>query len=79
MVSLIILEVYQYIIGVLYTMKRIKHKQFKRHIDLIRYAVRRAIHRIDVVEPEKHAEQLVEHIKKTDWLQQAKQKLGRVR
>lgn len=60
-------------------MKRPKHKQFKRHIDLIRYAVRRAIHRIDILEPEAHAEKLVEHLKKTDWLQWAKQKLGRVR
>lgn len=60
-------------------MKRIKRKQFKRHIDLIIYAVRRAIHRVDVLEPEKHAEELAEHMKKTDWLQWAKQKLGRVR
>jgi hypothetical protein len=54
-------------------------KRFKRHIHLIRYAVRRAIHRIDVVEPEAHAEKLAEHLKKTDWLQWAKQKLGRMR
>jgi len=60
-------------------MKRPKHKTFKRHINLIRYAVRRAIHRVDVVEPEKYAEKFVEHIKKTDWLQWAKQKLGRVK
>ena len=60
-------------------MKRTKHKRFKRHIDLIRYAVRRAIHRIDVLEPEAHAEELMESLKKTDWLQWAKQKLRRVR
>lgn len=60
-------------------MKYTKHKRFKHHIDLIRYAVRRAIHRINVLEPEKHAEKLVESLKKTDWLQWAKQKLGRVR
>lgn len=56
-------------------MKRPKYKQFKRHIDLIHYAIRRAIHRIDVVEPEK----LVEHLKKTDWLEWAKQKLEKMR
>jgi hypothetical protein len=56
-----------------------KHKHFKHHIDLIRYAVRRAIHRIDVLEPEKHAEELAAYLKKTDWLQWAKQKLRRVR
>lgn len=28
-------------------MKRIKHKYFKRHIDLIRYAAKHTIHRID--------------------------------
>jgi len=50
-------------------------KHFKHHIDLIRYAVRRAIHRIDVLEPEEHAEQLAEYVKKTDWLQWATQKL----
>lgn len=60
-------------------MKRPKHKTFKRHIDLIRYAVRRAIHRVDVLEPEAHAEKLVSHLKKTDWLQWARKKLGRVR
>lgn len=60
-------------------MKRPKHKLFKKHIDLIRYAVKRAIHRVDVLEPEKHAEQLVSHLKKTDWLQWAKQKLERVK
>ena len=60
-------------------MKRIKHKTFKRHIDLIRYAVRRAIHRIDVLEPEKHAEKFIERLKKTDWLQWAQRKLGRGR
>ncbi len=43
-------------------------KQFKRHIDLIRYAVRHAIHRIDVLEPEKHAEGLMARLKKSDWL-----------
>jgi len=54
-------------------------KRFKRHIDLIRYAIRRAIHRIDVVESEAHVEKLVEHLKDTDWLQWAQQKLRRVR
>ena len=54
-------------------------KQFKHHIDLIRYAVRRAIHRVDVLEPEKHAEELVEYLKKTDWLQWAARKLKGVR
>jgi len=49
-------------------------KRFKRHIDLIRYAVRRAIHQCDVVEPEKHTEELVARIKKSDWLNWAKRK-----
>jgi hypothetical protein len=53
-------------------------KQFKYHKDLIRYAVRRAIHRIDVLEPEKHVEGLMARLKKTDWLQWARKKLGRV-
>ena len=54
-------------------------KRFKHRIDLIRYAVRRAVHRIDVLEPEKHAEDFAAYLKKTDWLQWAKQKLRRVR
>ena len=54
-------------------------KRFKRQIDLIRYAVRRAIYRVDVLESEKHAEELAAYLKKTDWLQWAKQKLGRGR
>jgi len=58
-------------------MKRTKHKRFKRHIDLIRYAVRRTIHRVDILEPEAHAEELAAYLKKTDWLQWAKQKLRR--
>ena len=60
-------------------MKRPKHKQFKHHIDLIRYAVRRAIHRVDVLEPEKHAEELAEHLKKSDWLGWASRKLKGLR
>ena len=60
-------------------MKRPKHKQFKRQIDLIRYAVRRAIHRIDGLESEKHTKELAEHLKKTDWLQWAQRQLGRGR
>ena len=56
-------------------MNRRTFLKFKHHIDLIRYAVRRAIHRIDILEPEKHAEELAAHLKKTDWLRWAKQKL----
>ncbi len=56
-------------------MKRIKYKRFKRHIDLIRYAVGRAIHRVDVMEPEARVEQAEEHMKKHNWLQWAGQKL----
>jgi len=52
-------------------------KQFKRYKDLIHYAVRRAIHRVDVLEPEKHAEELMVRLKKSDWLQWAQRKLGR--
>jgi len=54
-------------------------KRFKRHIDLIRYAVRRAIHRIDILEPEKHAEELAAYLKKADWLQRTGQKLRKMR
>ena len=54
-------------------------KQFKHHKDLIRYAVRRAIHRVDVVEPEKHAEKAMERLKKTDWLGWAGRKLKGMR
>jgi len=50
-------------------------KRFKRQRDLIRYAVRRAIHRCDVVEPEKHAEELMARLKKSDWLGWAVRKL----
>lgn len=60
-------------------MKRIKHKTFKHHIDLIRYAVRRAIHRCDVIEPEAHAERLMAYLKKTNWLEWVRQKLRRAR
>ena len=60
-------------------MKRPKHKTFKHHIDLIRYAVRRAIHRVDVLEPEKHAEELAARLKKTDWLEWAQRKLEGLR
>ena len=54
-------------------------KRFKRHIDLIRYAVRRAIHRVDILEPEAHAEKLASRMKESNWLQWVKQKLGKVR
>jgi len=54
-------------------------KQFKHYKDLIRYAVRRAIHRIDVLEPEKHAEELAAYLKESNWLQWAKQKLKGIR
>ena len=54
-------------------------RAFKRHIDLICYAVRRAIHRVNVLEPEKHTEELALRVKKSDWLGWAKQKLGRGR
>ena len=57
----------------------VNRRTFKRQIDLIRYAVRRAIHRVDVLEPEKHAKKLAAYLKKTDWLQWAKQKLRRMR
>ena len=52
-------------------------KRFKHYKDLIRYAVRRAIHRVDVLEPETqaNAERLVPPIKETDWLQWAARKL----
>lgn len=60
-------------------MNRLKYKRFKRQIDLIHYTVRRAIHRVDILEPEKHAERLVEYAKKSDWLQRAGQKVRGLR
>ncbi|KKN69784.1 hypothetical protein LCGC14_0437300 [marine sediment metagenome] len=50
-------------------------KQFKRHIDLIRYTVKRAIHRVDILEPEARIEQAEEHMKKHNWLQWTGQKV----
>ena len=55
------------------------NRRFKHYKDLIRYAVRRAIHRVDVLEPKKHAEEFAAYLKKTDWLQWAQRKLGRGR
>ena len=60
-------------------MKRPKHKVFKRQIDLIRCAVKHAIHRCDILKPEKHAEQSEAHVKKNDWVQWAGQKLKGLR
>lgn len=60
-------------------MKRPKYKHFKRHIDLIRYAVRRVIHRVDILEPEAHAERLAKRIKQSDWLQEVGRKLKGLR
>lgn len=56
-------------------MKRLKYKQFKHYKDLICYAVKRAIHRVDVLEPEKHAEGLMARLKESDWLGWAARKL----
>lgn len=60
-------------------MKRFKHKRFKHYKDLIRYSIRRAIHRVDVLEPEAHAEKLMESIKKSDWLGWATRKVKGMR
>lgn len=60
-------------------MKRIKRKYFKRQKDLIRYSVRRAIHRCDVLEPEKYAEQLKTYLKEYNWLEWCKRKLEKPR
>ena len=54
-------------------------KQFKHYKDLIRYAAKRAIHRVDVLEPGIHAERLAEHLKESDWLQWASRKLKGLR
>ena len=54
-------------------------RRFKRYSDLIRYAIRRAIHRVDVLEPEAHAEGLASRMKESNWLQWCRQKLGRER
>ena len=53
-------------------------KRFKRQIDLIRYAVRRAVHRYDMKTIERIM-QAKEHMKKNDWLQWADQKLKGLR
>lgn len=55
-------------------MKRQKYKIFKRRSDLIKYAVRRAI-RSSILEAEVHAKEMVENLKKNDWLKWAKRKL----
>lgn len=60
-------------------MKRPKYKRFKRYSDLIRYSVRRAVHRVDILKPELHAERLVEYMKENDWLRWAGQKLKELR
>lgn len=62
-------------------MKRIKHKQFKHYIDLIRYAIKRAIHRIDVEIPTRMKmisdDYFLRH--PPDWLQEAGDKLRGLR
>ena len=56
-------------------------KQFKHYKDLIRYAVRRAIHRVDHDDPVLNDRLAIlgtsvkDEMKKTDWLQWAAQKL----
>ena len=60
-------------------MKRIKRKTFKRHIDLIRYAAKRAIHRVDVEVSARATTAMEDQMKKTDWLQWCKRKFGRGR
>lgn len=62
-------------------MKWIKRKTFKRHIDLIRYTVRRAIHRVDRGDPVLEDRlavlntDLESETKKDNWLLWAQQKL----
>jgi len=60
-------------------MKRLKRKYFKRRIDLIRYAIRRAIHRCDVEEPARRITVMEDQMKKNNWLEWATQKLREVR
>lgn len=62
-------------------MKRIKHRIFKHHIDLIKYAVKRAILRCAVVKLMKSTEQkqFKRYAKKHNWLEWAKQKLRETR
>ena len=57
-------------------MKRIKYKTFKRHIDLIRYAVRRAIHRQDIDIPARMNIAIEEYQMRNppDFIEQCKQK-----
>ena len=57
-------------------MKRLKHKTFKRQIDLIRHAVRGVITR-QVAELKTQREKALAHVEKTDWLEWAKYKSGR--
>lgn len=56
-------------------------KQFKRHIDLIRYAAKHAIHRVDVVEPERMKIISNDYFlrRPPDFLQEAGQKLKGLR
>ena len=52
-------------------MKRIKHKRFKRQIDLIRYAIKCVLDR-QVAELKTQRKQALEHLKKKDFLAWAK-------
>ena len=56
-------------------------KRFKRHIGLIRYAVRRAIHRVDIIEPERMEMISDDYFLKhsPDFLQEAGKKLKELR
>ena len=60
-------------------------KRFKKHIDLIRYAVRRAIHRVDHGDPVLEERltvfntDLESEAKKYNWLQWAGRKLKGLR
>ena len=54
-------------------MKRIKHKVFKRQINLIRHAIQNVINR-QVAELKVQREKALEHLKKTNWLEWAKHK-----
>lgn len=50
-------------------------KRFKRQSDLIKHACKRAIHRVDVVEPKEQAEEVEAYLKKHNWLEWARRRL----
>ncbi len=55
-------------------MKQLKHKQFKRQIDLIRCAIKNVLDK-QLVQIRTQRKKALEHLKKTNWLEYAKYKV----